>query len=262
VGNEMEQMKIYEKQQFIELTLFLVICILLTLIKAPLHLLEGAKLLYQYLVIPVLVIIVSILGGILYGILYLVLIVIDLVKRDKSSDIRVNVSEVIGQTTNAFIINKRETFSILPILYFVGAVVAITILFFFFRFLRGNIYMRNIPNGTTEIRETLDNNKSKKDNSKIKLSKNPRESVRYYYGKYMVWLESKQVQLNEEDTTKDINDKYKELVKDKKDKMRDAEEFGKLYKDARYQMTREISEDEATRMKGLYQIIKTQKYKK
>lgn len=264
VGNDMEQMKTYEKQQFIELTLFLIICLLLTLLKAPLHVLEGVRILYFNVVAPVVIFLFTILGIVVLAIFYLLILLLDLITGGKKSHIaKSQLGELIGKTTDSLTIVEKNNFSIVPILYFLGVAGAIVSLFFFFRWLRGRIYIQNIPSGIEEIRENLNEVGNKRKISRRKPPKDARESIRYYYGKYMLWLQSKQVELGTEDTTSEIHNKYrKSLEGDKENKSKVSKEFSKLYQASRYQMSKEITQEEAARSKELYQSIKNTKLKR
>ncbi len=264
VGNEMEQMKTYEKQQFIEIMLFLLICICLTLLKAPVHVVEGIKLLYFNIIAPVVIFLFTIVGIVIIAIAYLGVFLLDFITAgNRSNQAKTQLSDMIGKTTEALTIVERNHFSILPILYFLGAIGAIVILFLFFRWIRGRIYIQHIPSGIEEIRESLDELGRERKSSRRKPPKNTRESIRYYYGKYMLWLQTKQVQVSAEDTAWDIHNKYKAALDgDKDNKCKVSEDFSTLYQTARYQMTKDITEEEAASSKELYQIIKNVKFKK
>lgn len=261
VGNEMEQMRIYERQQFIELAIFLVICVFLTLLKAPMHIWEGVSLLYHHVLAPVVIFLISIIGMLVYGILYLGAFLVDAMQgTSNSQEIKILIGEIISENSNNA---EVKTFQALPILYTIGAVAAIVILFLFFRWLMGNVYSSNIPAGIVETRESIADLTGKKEKIRRRSPKNPREAVRYYYEKYMIWLQTKQVPLKANNTTEEINDKYKQfIISNLEEKTKAANDFGRIYQKARYQMTSDITEEEAAMTKSLYQSIKNSKMKR
>ncbi len=81
--DQMEQIKHYLRQQVMELIIFLVICLLLTLARAPQNLVEGFNLMYQYLSRPVLTFLVGVGSMLVFGIIYLVAAFIGLIENNK-----------------------------------------------------------------------------------------------------------------------------------------------------------------------------------
>jgi len=127
----------------------------------------------------------------------------------------------------------------------------------------GNVYSSNIPAGIVETRESIADLTGKKEKIRRRSPKNPREAVRYYYEKYMIWLQTKQVPLKANNTTEEINDKYKQfIISNLEEKTKAANDFGRIYQKARYQMTSDITEEEAAMTKSLYQSIKNSKMKR
>lgn len=264
VENKMEQMGIYEKQQFTELIFFLFICVILTLLKVPQHIMDGFGLLYHYLLIPILSFLISVAGMLLYGILYLVTFVINVTPgNNKTQEIPILMGDILDQVNHNTELNTVRTFSVLPLLYLLGAAAGVVAVFFLFRWLMGNIYMRSIPNGIIETRESLSNVNNMKNAGKRKHPKNPREAVRYYYGRYMKWLQAKQVQLKASDTTSEIDHKYKQLIEnDLDDRIKVSAALTDIYRHARYQTREEVSKEEAEKAKEFYNLLKNIKRKR
>jgi len=84
--NQMEQMKRYRRQQFLELLAFLVLCLLLTLARAPQNLVEGLKLMYQHFLGPMLAFFVGIVTMLIGGIFYLILSAVSFVTKSSNME--------------------------------------------------------------------------------------------------------------------------------------------------------------------------------
>ncbi|MFV0342153.1 MAG: hypothetical protein ACK5JH_04575 [Anaerocolumna sp.] len=264
VGKEMDQLKNYEKQQLIELTVFLISCLLLTLVKAPLHVLDVMYFLYQGVLIPLVWLVAQVIGGLVLAFVYLILPVMRFLTGNMDPVKEIEIPKIIGETTSNITGEERNIMSIGTLLYMAGIILGVIVIFLFLRWLRGKIYVQNVPNGIEETRENLDDLQDFKRKSKFNISKKPRERVRYYYSKYLFWLQVKQIKIGPQDTTMNIQDKFiKEIViEEDENKTKDVKELGKIYREARYQMTRDITKEEASRMKNLYHDIKNFKVSK
>lgn len=257
-GGEMEQIDVYEKQQFIELTIFLLVCVLLTLLKAPVHILEGFSLLYHQLLIPLMTALVSVIGMLLSILIYLGSLLLSVInKTNKPQEVKFFFGEMIKEEADKIGFDSVEAFDYLPILYFIGATALVVIVFLVFHWLMGNIYQQSLQGGIIETRESLADLSMKPSRNRKKRPGNTREAVRYYYGKYMELLLKKQVELKGNDTTSEINDKYINFIQhDLVDKTTASNDLTSIYQEARYQLSKEISEDEVAKAKELYHHIK------
>lgn len=81
--NYMKQIKLYGRQQFVELIIFILICLLLTLAQALQNLAKGLKLAYMYLLRPLLMFIVNIIGMLIFVIVNLFLRLIAFLSNNK-----------------------------------------------------------------------------------------------------------------------------------------------------------------------------------
>ena len=259
--NQMEQIKLYRRQQLMELMIFLGICLLLTLAKAPQNLAEGLILMYQYLLRPVLTFLGGVIGMIVLGVIYLFYAVIGILTNKKEIQ---NIDVEFGSAADKYSELRDSIESnvewVKPFLYSISMVVVLVILYFFFRWLMGKSYSQKLSAGILEIREVIEDEKDKRVNFRNRRPKDSRAAVRYYYGKYMLWLLHKRVNLHPQDTTEEISDKYNRvLIEEKKEKREASLHFNSLYRRSRYQMAEQITTEEAEQAKKLYQMIKTSK---
>lgn len=258
--NQREQMKEYKWQQFMELLVFLIISLLLTLIRVPQNLMEGLKLMYLYLLGPILAFIGSIVGILVGGIFYLGTAILAFLTNNQQ--IR-EINSDNGKTEKQ-IINLPDAKSmgawVMPLVYSVGAILGLVLLFFFFRWLMGEKLKQKVPTGILETKEYIDDPKVHKAGFLKRRSKDPREAIRYYYGRCLLWLKHKQVELRPQDTTEEINNKYYNLQTDNYRTKREASaQFMQIYRKARYGIEEQITKEEAEKAKQLYQEIKTHK---
>ncbi len=259
--HQMEQIKQYRRQQFMELMIFLIICSLLTLAKAPQNLAEGFLLMYQALLRPILTVFAGILGALILGIIQLLLALIGLVTKNKEiRSMEAQVGDAADQSLQLIEGVGRGIEWIKPFLYSVGIIIGLVILFFFFRWLMGERYKQKLPVGILETREAIEGTKERRRDFKRRRPKDPREAVRYYYGKYLLWLQHQRVTLQPNDTTEEIDVKYQNaLIEDRKAKREASKELRLLYRRSRYRMTDQITIEEAKKAEQLYQTIKNSK---
>lgn len=258
VGGEMEQIGVYEKQQFIELSIFLIVCVLLTLLKVPVHILEGFSLIYHQLLIPLVTVLISIIGVLLSVLIYLGALLISVIPNTKKSqEVKTIFGDMVKEEADKIGFNSAQTFDYVPILYFFGAIALVVVVFLVFRRLMGSIYQQDAPGGIIETRESLTDISAKPSRNRRKRPKNTRDAARYYYGNYMLLLLKKQVELKVNDTTTEINSKYTNFIShDSSDKSKASTDLTSIYQEARYQLSKEISEEEAAKVKELYNHIK------
>ncbi|MHB8127020.1 MAG: hypothetical protein ACYDEJ_15550 [Desulfitobacteriaceae bacterium] len=271
--NQMGQMKRYRRQQFMELMAFLIISLLLTLARAPQNLVEGLKQMYQHLLVPILSFLTGIIGMLIGGIIYLVLAAGSvLTKNSKVEEAKIKLGETMQQSLEITDAKAAGADWVLPLIYSLGAIVGLVLLFFFFRWLMGEKMKQKMPVGILETREYLVDVKDKGAAFRKRCPKDSRAAVRYYYGKCLLWMQHKRVQLKPQDTTEEINNKYYNLghVKglagatslqsdDFEAKRGPSAELKQLYRKARYQVTEEITKEEAEKAKQLYQRMKATK---
>lgn len=259
-ANQMEQLKQYRRQQVMELLMFLVICLLLTLVKAPQNLLEGLNLVYQSLLRPILVFFAQSLGMIVMGVIYLVIAVINFLTK---KELHYPDTEGVGAPEDSFGFKTSAGFDmewVRPLLLSIVTIAGLVILFYFFRWLMGERFRQKVPAGIQEIRESIEDMKEKKSNFRKRRPKDSREAVRYYYGKHLLWLKQKKVPLQLQDTTEEIGKKYARALKEEDEVKREASlQLKQLYRKSRYQTAEPITSDEAVKTKQLYQTIKTSK---
>lgn len=256
--HQMEQMKRYRRQQLIELLAFLVSCLLLTFAKAPQNLAEGLKLLYQHLLVPILSFVGGIVGMLFAGIIYLVLAVVSFLTKDKELQrVNRNQGKTIGKITDDVTTKVTNTDWAAPLLYSIGAIIVMVLLFFFFRWLMGEKLKQKTSTGIMETREYLEDAKGKRMAFRKRRPKEAREAVRYYYGKCLIWLQHKKVEIKPQDTTEEIDDKYIDLQSEHVKVNREASvQLKQIYRKARYQMTEQVTQEEAEKAKKMYQTIK------
>jgi hypothetical protein len=271
--HQMGQLKRYKRQQYMELLAFLIISILLTLARVPQNLAEGLNLMYQHVVGPVLSFIVSTIGTLIGGIIYLVIAAIRFLTRNNERfEFKTQSGETAIQSFDITESNPTVFDWIVPLMYSIVAIIGMILLFIFFRRLMGEKMKQKIPTGILETREYLEEAKDKKVTFGRKRPKDSRAAVRYYYGKCLLWLQHKHVQLTPQDTTEEINDKFLNsgqvigladssgLQSDGFEARRETStQLKQIYRKARYQMTEQITEEEAEKAKELYQVMKTSK---
>lgn len=256
---QMEQIKLYRRRQFMELMIFLAVCLLLALVRAPQNLVEGLILMYHYLLRPILMFIINTLGVIVLGLVYLVLVVIGFLTNNKE------IPDFIFKSGNAA--DQPFTFKgykggnvewIMPFLYSVGTIIGLVLLFFFFRWLMGERFRRNLPAGILEIRESIEDTNDKRMKYRKRRPRDSRAAVRYYYWKHLLWLQHKRIHLRHQDTTEEINEKYnRALLEEDKEKREASLQLKCLYRKSRYRMSEQITSEEARKAKQLYQTVKT-----
>ena len=271
--NQMGQMKRYRRQQFLELLAFIVISLLLTLARAPQNLVEGLKQMYQHLLVPILSFLVGIIGMLIGGVIYLILAAGSVVtKNSKVEEAKIKLGETMQQSIEITDAKAAGAEWVLPLIYSIGAIVGMVLLFFFFRWLMGEKMKQKMPVGILETREYLAEVKDKEAAFSKRRPKDSRAAVRYYYGKCLLWMQHKRVQLKPQDTTEEINNKYYNSgqvnghtianclqANDFQAKIGPSAELKQLYRKARYQTTVEITKEEAEKAKQLYQRIKASK---
>jgi hypothetical protein len=258
--NQMEQLKQYRRQQVMELMMFLVICLLLTLIKAPQNLLEGLSLAYQYLLRPILMFLAQGIGMIIMGVIYLAIAIISFLTK---KEMHYPDTKAVGAPEDSFGFDTAAGVNvewIRPFLLSIVTIAALVILFYFFRWLMGEKLRQKLPTGILETRESIEDAKDKETNFWKRRPKDSRAAVRYYYGKYLLWLQHKKVQLRLQDTTEEISKKYiRALLEEDQVKKEASLQIKRLYRKSRYQIAEQITSDEAEIAKQLYQTIKTSK---
>ena len=268
--NQMKQMKQYKLQQFIELLAFLVICLMLTLARAPQYLMDGLKQMYLHLLVPILSFFASILGMLLYGIIYLVTSAVGfLTNNQELKEANIDFGNMTNHPIDITDAKAAEADWVVPILYSVGAIIVMVLLFVFFRWLMGEKFKQKMPSSILETREYLTDAQDGRAAFWKKRPEDSRALVRYYYGKCLLLLQHKRVQLKPQDTTEQINDKYynsgqvNRLVgssclqtEDFEAKREALAQLKQIYRKARYQMTEQITKEEAEEAKQLYQTIK------
>jgi hypothetical protein len=256
--NQMEQMKQYKRQQFMELLAFIAVSVLLTFAKAPQNIVEGLRLLYQYLLRPVLSFITGLIGMLIGGIIYLITKLVGIYTGNKEMvEVKIEFGKSVGHSMDITDVEATNIDWVVPLLCSIGAIIGFVLLFYFFRWLMGEKYKQRIPSGVQESREYLQETDDKRTAYWKRRPKDPREAVRYYYGKYLLWLQHGLVELKLGDTTDEINDKYCILLTDEFEAKSEASsQLKKLYQKARYQINEQISREEAEIAKQLYQKIK------
>jgi len=271
--NQMGQLKRYRRQQLMELLAFVVISLLLTLARAPQNLVEGLKLMYQHLLVPILSFLAGIIGMLVGGIIYLVLAAVSfLTKNNVMEEAKIQFGDTMQQSIENTDAKVSGADWVVPLIYSIGAIVGMVILFFFFRWLMGEKIEQKMPTGILETREYLADVKDKGATFSKRRPKDSRAAVRYYYGRCLIWMQHKRVQLKPQDTTEEINNKYYNSgqvngisgatclqASDFEAKSGPSAELKQIYRKARYQMTQEITKEDAEKAKQLYQTIKTSK---
>ncbi len=260
--DQMEHLKLYLKQQIMELITFLTICLLLTLARAPQNLVESFQLMYQYLLRPILTFIAEVGGLLVLGLINLIAAFIGLFT--KKRDLQNLDFKSEGETGQGFSLNiattKVDLEWIRPFLISIGIIVGLVALFYFFRWLMGEKMKQKLPEGILETREAIEDMKDKGSSFRKRRPKDSRAAVRFYYGKHLRWLLHKKVQLRLQDTTEEISDKYHgALMEDDRAKVEASLQLRRLYRKSRYRMIEEITTEEAEQARQLYQTIKATK---
>lgn len=254
--NQIEQRKEYQWQQFIEFSAFLVICLILTLIKAPQNLLFGLNQIYSNLVVPAITYLATLIVMLIYGIFNLLIGLIEFITNKKIEKLELNYDAFIQQPELISESDTKDVSWLIPFLYCVGAILGFVLLLKLYRWLMGEKFQRNIPSGIQETREYVADVKSKKSSKRKMRPRNPRSTVRYYYVKYLLMLSRSKVVLNPQDTTEKIQEKHLEWQKTRgKTDIIAAKDLKQLYRKARYGMEEEISKEEAEGAKKLYKEI-------
>jgi hypothetical protein len=255
--NQMEQMKRYRRQQFMELLAFLAVSLMLTLARAPQNLVEGLKLMYQHLLVPILSILVSIASMLISGIIYLIIAVVSfLSKNNEMAELKTQYGKTMRESIVITDAGVADVGWIINFMYSIGAIIGLVLLFFFFRWLMGEKMKQRIPTGIQETREYLTDVKDERAAFRKRRPKDSRAAVRYYYGKSLLWMQHKRVKLKPQDTAEEIDYKYSNLQAKNLETQREASaQLKQIYWKARYQMTEQITKEEAEEAKHLYQAI-------
>jgi hypothetical protein len=254
-----EGQKGYYLQQVWEMVTFLVVSVLLAITRAPQNLMIGLQLIYNNIIQPVIALISSIITIIFGGIIYLILSLLSLAFDNREL---VERKEEMGNQLNKIPevakVNVSYQEWILPLLYSLGVILGLIILFIFFRWLIGERNRQKLPNGISEIRELLEEPYNRKKNHRWNYSKQPGDRIRYYYSKYLFLLRSKSIPITSGDTTREVDQKYSVTLTDHYDEQREAsKQLKRLYRQARYQKQKEMTIEEADQAKLLYQTIKS-----
>ena len=260
-NNGMGSQKGYYRQQALEMVLFLAVCVLLTIVRAPQSLQKGLSLLFFNVIKPVIGFLAGLIGIIFGGIIYLVTSIFSFLTQNRELAIR--KGEMGENILDSFDITVDTVVSkewILPLLYSLGVILGLVILFLFFRWLIGEKYNHRLPEGASEIREELGDSSDRQGKSKRKYSKEPRERIRYYYLKYLLYMRSNKVKLLSGDTTREVEQKYFEnLSKHSKEHIEASMQLKELYRKARYQNLEEITAEEAEHARKVSATIKSKK---
>jgi hypothetical protein len=254
-----KEQKGYYSQQLWEMIVFLAFCVMLTIARAPQNLLVGIRLLYQNLIVPVL----SLLGFILGTIISLIISLLSIEGCGRGREMPPRDDDLYGRLKDIPDLTKVTVPSsvwLLPLLYSLGVILALIVLFFFFRWLIGDKRKYKIPTGVSEIRETLEEPNERKNNLRWRYSKEPAERIRYYYLKYLLHLHSIKISILSGDTTREVDQKYSDTLADPSCKQREASiKLKRLYRKARYQKQEEMNGEDAELAKKLYHTIKSKK---
>jgi hypothetical protein len=109
---------------------------------------------------------------------------------------------------------------------------------------------RGYPN---EIREALGDEDTGNRAEKPKKRGEPRIRIRYYYREFMRLLRREHVRIEASDTCGSINDRARKTRRGKEEEL---SEFRELYEKARYRAEEAPAEQDAARMKTLYEELK------
>ncbi len=255
----MEHQKGYHRHQIIEMVLFLGVCVLLTLLRAPQNLQKGISLLFMYIIKPVFSFLVSLISMIIGGVIYLVISLLSLATKEREL---VKRREAMGDSIlltldrTVDVVTNREW--ILPLLYSVGIILALYLVFLFLRWLIGERYTQRLPEGISEIRENLEAGSDRKGRHQGKYSMAPRDRVRFYYYRYLLFLPSIKVAVHPWDTTQEIEHKHGEkLINQEDNRIAVINQMKELYRKARYSECEELTAKDVDRARELYRKIKS-----
>jgi hypothetical protein len=256
---QMKQQKGYYRQQIGEMLLFLIISIFLTIARAPQNLLVGLQLLYLNVIQPVIGFIGGLIGIVFGAIMYFLISGVSLFVNSRELTQRKDeFGNSLRDTVDTTAINVTVIDWILPLLYSVGAILGLAVLFFFFRWLMGEKYQQELMEGVLETREEITDTEDKHNSLRVREPKEPRAMVRFYYRKYLLRLRHKKIVIRNQDTTSEIDRKYNETLLERSGAQREAsKQMKQLYRKARYQMGDEITSREAEDAKQLYHSIKS-----
>jgi hypothetical protein len=251
----------YYLQQVWELMMFLVVSVLLAIARAPQNLWKGIQLLYDYIIQPIISALFGLISMIFGGIIYLLLSLLSLAVGSRElAQRRDEMGDVLNEIPDVTVTKVSNQEWILPLLYSLGLILGLVLLFFFFRWLLGTRSRQKLPTGVSELREELTDPYDTKKKFRWKYSKEPAERIRYYYYKYLLYLRSKKVKIMLGDTTGEVNRKYSEMISEPSEEQKEAAmKLMKLYREARYQEQKEMSLEEAEKANQLYHRIKNQK---
>lgn len=257
----MESQKGYYRQQIWEMVLFIAVCVLLTIVRAPENLLKDLSLLFFNVIQPLISIIGGLISMIFGGIIYLIISLVSLVTKNREVALRkAELEDGLLASLDISVDTVSSKAWIYPLLYSIVAILGLILLFVFFRWLMGEKYKQRLPEGVSEIREAVEESSNKNSKIKRKYSKEPRERVRYYYSKYLLYLRSQKVTILSQDTTRDVEHKYLERLSNPSKEQTEASiQMKEHYRKARYQKQEEITTEEADQVKKIYDIIKSKK---
>jgi hypothetical protein len=257
--NQMEQMKQYQWQQLAEFSVFLVVCLILTLVRAPQNLMLGLRQVYSYLVQPLLSFLATFVIMLVYGIIRLILSIAGTVTDSpKIIEYKIKFGEPMKQRFENNDMNADASW-LEPLLYSLGCILSLVLLFLFFRWLLGERLNGRIPPGIQETREYISIKKNKSSSGlQRKAPGTPQAAVRYYYGKYLRLLHRRKLQIGSQNTTREIHEKHIALLREKNEiNQAAAAGLKHIYRKARYQSTEEITPKEAEDAKKQYREIKS-----
>ena len=251
----------YYSQQRWELIIFLFVCMLLTLVRAPQNLFVGIQLLFGGVIQPLLALFGSlvavILGPIINGILSLLNIRRTPKEGGPQDDEMYGRMKDIPDLKEVFVPNSAW---IMPLLYSFGVILGLVVLFFLLRWLIGDKGKHKLPTGVSEIREALEEPNEGRNKRRWKNSKEPAERIRYYYMKYLLHLRLIKLSTLPGDTTREVDHKYSDLLDDNDIEQREAsKQLKRLYRKARYQHHTDMKNEEAEQAKKLYHTIKAKR---
>jgi hypothetical protein len=231
----------------------------LTIARAPQNLLVGLQLLYLNVIQPVIGFIGGLIGIVFGAIMYFLISGVSLFVNSRELTQRKDeFGNSLRDTVDTTAINVTVIDWILPLLYSVGAILGLAVLFFFFRWLMGEKYQQELMEGVLETREEITDTEDKHNSLRVREPKEPRAMVRFYYRKYLLRLRHKKIVIRNQDTTSEIDRKYNETLLERSGAQREAsKQMKQLYRKARYQMGDEITSREAEDAKQLYHSIKS-----
>ncbi len=256
--DQVEHRREYQWQQMTELSVFLAVCLILTLVRAPQNLMFGLKQIYHYILGPLLSFLASAIIMLVYWIIRLIVAAVGMLTGNP--ELIERGQELVNPPGDLFRITGSDVSDTgwwAPLLYSVGFILGLMLLFLFFRWLLGERMNRSIPPGVMEIREYLSTKKDGPSGLRRKAPQNPQAAVRYYYEKYLRLLKRKKIELNSQDTTKEILEKHIALQGDENTpKQASAAELRDIYREARYRMEKETTPEEAKKARKRYREIK------